>query len=78
MIAFNVYTCDEWKSCDSMRSLGVFTNKAKLKKFLRLLVKKNYFYVDDNRHIESLDVVMLNNTTDYLFIDKIELNEGDS
>jgi hypothetical protein len=59
-----------------MRSLGVFTNRTKLKKFLKILVKKKYFETQDKRYIEYLNIERLNNS-EYIFIDEIELNVGD-
>ena len=75
--AIVVNTCDSWASYSSMKLVGVFTNKRKLYKTLRKLVKdKVAVYDGGDVRMESINSVnMLNSLFVYLHINEIELNE---
>lgn len=75
--AIVVNTCDGGKFYNSMRLVGVFTNKRMLYKTLRKMVKNDdAVYNGGSLKMESVKSInMLNSLFDYLHINEIDLNE---
>lgn len=79
MKAIIVNTCDAWKSYDSMRLVGVFTNKKKLKSTIKYLIDSDACEYDDGygpfKELTVEEMVQYN-PIDYLYIEEVELNEN--
>lgn len=81
-IIIGVYTCDIWKSYESMHELGFFSNERKLRTFIRKLIKDETVDINENCNkkdvkeaIDNLDLSALNNQLDYFYIKEIYLSK---
>ena len=68
-----LYSCDQWKSHDSMRTLGVFGSEKSLRKAIKKEVKLNNFEIDDESRIDKDDLSTLGSVLDYGCFDKFTL-----
>jgi hypothetical protein len=79
MKAVVLNTCDSWKTFSSFKLIGVFTNRKKLEKVIRKLIKSNDIEVDENSPIElplkNFTINELNNHINFLSVQEINLNE---
>lgn len=58
MRIYYVMSCDEWKTCDSMRLKLLTTDEEKLRKYIRKQIKEeNFFYKGDtvNAMLKNFD-----------------------
>lgn len=72
-----IFTCDIWKSTNSMRLIGVYTNRRKLAKDIRKLLRDKTIKLNDGYEMPTdfEDLKSLNNTLNYLYAQKEELNK---
>lgn len=79
MEAVILYTCDIWKSWNSAKVVGVYTNIRKLKKQLRKMIKKNVIEIDENcpypKSLKDWDIRMMQNSINYCILEEINLNK---
>ena len=73
MELFVLFSCDEWKSSDSMGLVGVYDEKG-LRKALKQLLKKKDVEVMNNENIDEIEVEDLNKYVTYAYIEEVELN----
>lgn len=88
-MVFLVSTCDEWKSRDSMRPIGVFTSEKQLKKGIVSLFKDDYCNFEGvslekakeehsvrqiSNEIKECDIDNLDSRLEYISIKSIEPN----
>ena len=68
-----LFTCNEWKAKDSMRLVGVFTNRVKLNDQINTMVKEDRI----EGHIDAsiCTIRELNSDYTYLYVQEIEFNE---
>jgi hypothetical protein len=72
-----IYTCDAWKSWDSSRLVGVYTNRKKMERLLRKMIKAGYIeFADgwDGEIFSRMTIDQMRTHIDYLIIQEIELN----
>lgn len=75
MKATIVFTCDAWKSRDSMNLVGVFTNKKKYNTMLRSLFKEDTFEINvPLKEFLEMSVHDQDVNVNYLHIYEINLN----
>lgn len=69
-------SCDQWKSHDSMRLVGIF-DEENLKKVIIEDVKSKEIELDDRdeKEIEEMDIRTLNGLMTYGYVERIELNQ---
>lgn len=74
-----VNTCNEWKTYDSFRMVGIFTTRKKLNVVLNRLLKQEDIAWDDDvctdRFVNNLMDMELSNNLKYVSIEKLTLNE---
>jgi hypothetical protein len=75
--AVAVFTCDVWKSKDSMRLQGIFTNRKKLLRAIRHMKKNVYITLTAEKMSELKEWTLkdINDKFDYLYVEEITLNE---
>jgi len=54
MRIYYVMSCDEWKTCDSMRLKLLTTDEEKLRKYIRKQIKEENFFYNGNTVNEML------------------------
>lgn len=69
-----LFTCDEWKSRDSMWLLGVF-DENKIKVALKKLLKQNDIELGTDKSIDEIEVDELNDYVTYAYIEQVDLND---
>jgi len=71
------YSCDQWKSKDSMSLIGIFTDKNILiKKIKEDLVKGHIQFYGTIEQFEKGNISELNNNIEYGHIDVLSLNKA--
>ncbi len=71
-----LYTCDIWKTKDSMRTQGIFSSRRKLNKAIRYLIKENIIEtVEFEKFSPDWTVSQINDHMHYCYIKILSLNE---
>ncbi|WP_279145939.1 MULTISPECIES: hypothetical protein [Clostridium] len=71
---YALFSCDAWKSCSSMRLIGVFTLE-KLKTVIKEKIKEKDFYFACLEKIDDIDISEINNSLAFGYIKKIKIDE---
>ncbi len=71
-------SCDAWSSYESIRTIGVYTNRRIMNSHIITLLNNdscviNQYY--DTSYIKSWTIKELQNNIDYLHLEEIELNK---
>lgn len=73
---YALFSCDSWKSFDSMSFIGVFTFNA-LKKVIKRKIKNDDFEIGlvNVNEIDNMEVQEINSRLMYGYIEEITINE---
>ncbi len=69
-----LFTCDEWKSSNSMLLVGVF-DESKIKFALKKLLKQSDIELGTEKSIDEIEIDELNDYVTYAYIEQVDLND---
>ena len=68
---YALFTCDQWKSRDSMQFMGVFTKT----RLISIINKGSNVFDFEEALNKSMDVREMNNSITYGYIEELSINE---
>jgi hypothetical protein len=68
---YALFTCDQWKSRDSMQFMGVFTKN----RLISIINKGSNVFDFEEAFNKSMDVREMNNSIAYGYIEELSINE---